>query len=390
MKRTITLLVLLFASSGCDKGQDAHDETHAREHVSDEAKRGRSAIVELTPEMLKNVEIRVEKVSRRAVSDALGLPAEVEPHPDRIAHITPLVASQVAEVKAKPGDRVEKGQVLALLKSVPLGEARANVAQAKAELDVAKDRLNRQEQLMDAGIGAQKSYVEAQGALKQARAALSAAQSRAHVYGGRGGSGATTLLRSPLAGTVVQRHATAGEVASPEQKLFVIADIDPVWIIGRAYERDLAQVRVGQSAKIRTKAFPDRVWEGAIAYVSPTLDERTRTAEVRVELPNPDGALRPGMFATLIPAATPSRDAGSVTTLAIPVGAVQREDGHSIAFVALGPDRFEKRRIVVGKQGADYVEVRDGLASGDTVVTHGSFILKSEAAKHELGGGHGH
>ena len=202
MKRTITLLVVLFASSGCDKGQDAHDETHAREHVSDEAKRGRSAIVELTPEMLKNVEIRVEKVSRRAVSDALGLPAEVEPHPDRIAHITPLVASQVAEVKAKPGDRVEKGQVLALLKSVPLGEARANVAQAKAELDVAKDRLNRQEQLMDAGIGAQKSYVEAQGALKQARAALSAAQSRAHVYGGRGGSGATTLLRSPLAGTV--------------------------------------------------------------------------------------------------------------------------------------------------------------------------------------------
>ena len=137
MKRTITLLVVLFASSGCDKGQDAHDETHAREHVSDEAKRGRSAIVELTPEMLKNVEIRVEKVSRRAVSDALGLPAEVEPHPDRIAHITPLVASQVAEVKAKPGDRVEKGQVLALLKSVPLGEARANVAQAKAELDVA-------------------------------------------------------------------------------------------------------------------------------------------------------------------------------------------------------------------------------------------------------------
>ena len=284
----------------------------------------------------------------------------------------------------------QKGQVLALLKSAQLGEARADIAQATAALEVAQDRYGRQKQLMDAGIGAQKSFVEAQGAVKQAEAVLAAAQARAQVYGGSGGSGATIVVRSPLDGTVVKRHATAGEIASIDQELFVIADIDPVWIIGRAYESDLARVHPGMSATVEVKAYPARTWEGSISYVSPTLDERTRTADVRIELENADAALKPGMFATVIPQAAELPGGETPLSLAVPTGAVQRDGGRMLAFVAKDDHRFEVRELKLGKRGTKYVEVLDGLAEGEPVVVEGTFVLKSEAAKHRMGGGHSH
>lgn len=371
------------------QGHDEHQEQGEGHEGHEDGEHHAGAPIQLGPELLQQITIRTAPAQRRHVVDALTLPAEVRPHPDRIAHITPLVSSQVSEVKVQPGDRVEKGQVLASLKSVQLGEARAQIAQAQAALDVAMDQLTRQEQLMGAGIGAQKSYVEAQAAVKQAEAGLSAAHARAQVYGGSGGSGSTTLLRSPLAGTVVERHATAGEIASPEQELFVIADIDPVWVIGRAYESDLAHVTAGMNARIQVNAFPERTWEGSIAYVSPTLEERTRTAEVRVELANTDAALKPGMFATLVPLA-PTSETDGPAGLAVPSSAVQRDGQRLLAFVALGEGRFEPRVIQIGKRGGEYVEVREGLSEGELVVTEGTFILKSEAAKHQMGGGHSH
>lgn len=388
-------LVAAFAGSlACD--HDDHDD-HPHEAAGERAHDDhappaaeRSELVELTPKALANVTIRTAKVARRRVVDALRLPAEVQPHPDQIAHITPLVPSQVIEVKARPGDKVKKGDVLAVLKNVQLGEARAEIAQAKAALEVAQDQLARQEQLAGAGIGAQKSYVEAQGAVKQAQASLGAAISRAQVYGGSGGSGATTVIRSPLAGTIVERHATAGEVATPEQQLFVIANIDPVWVVGRAYESDLPLLQKSEGAVVQLKSYPERSWKGSISYIAPTLDERTRTAEVRVELDNPDLVLKPGMFATIIPTDPPDAAADRGASLCVPVSAVQRDGEQNLAFVAKDERRFEPRILTLGKRGVDYVEVLDGLREGELVVIEGTFILKSEAAKHELGGGHSH
>jgi cobalt-zinc-cadmium efflux system membrane fusion protein len=372
-----------------DADEQQHDDGEPAGHGADRHPENNGPeLIELSLEALENVRLRSEKVARRQVVDAIRLPAEVQPHPDKIAHITPLVPSQVVEVKARPGDVVKKGDVLAVLKSVQLGEARAEIAQAKATLDVAKDQLARQQQLREAGIGAQKSYVEAEGAVKQAQAALSAAASRAQVYGGSGGSGGNTVLKSPLAGTVVERHATAGEVANPERQLFVIASIDPVWVIGRAYESDLARVQTGGLAIVSVKAYPERTWKGTISYVSPTLDERTRTAEVRVELENPDSVLKPGMFATIVPDAAQKTQGHS--PLSVPVSAVQRDGERDLAFVAKDARRFEPRVLTLGKRGLDYVEVLSGLSEGEAVVVEGTFILKSEAAKHELGGGHSH
>lgn len=392
----LSLAAVLPGSLACDHDDHAaHRHPHAGEREEahddhDSPAAERPEIVELSPTALANVTIRTARVARRRVVDAVRLPAEVQPHPDQIAHITPLVPSQVIEVKARPGDKVKKGDVLAVLKNVQLGEARAEIAQAKAALEVAQDQLARQEQLSGAGIGAQKSYVEAQGAVKQAQASLGAAMSRAQVYGGSGGSGATTVIRSPLAGTIVERHATAGEVATPEQQLFVIANVDPVWVVGRAYESDLPLLQKSEAAVVQLKSYPERSWKGSISYIAPTLDERTRTAEVRVELANADLVLKPGMFATIIPTDPPDAAAERGASLAVPVSAVQRDGERDLAFVAKDARRFEPRVLSLGKRGVDYVEVLAGLSEGELVVVEGTFILKSEAAKHELGGGHSH
>lgn len=382
---------------GCDPLGEPPHETEVsgsnHEHEQRDDKTGSHAgaeLIELSAEALQHVDLATEKVKRRHVLEAMRLPAEVQPHPDQIAHITPLVASQVTEVKARPGDTVKKGDVLAVLKSVQLGEARADIAQAQAALAVAQDRLGRQQQLMDAGIGAQKSFVEAQGAVKEAQATLAAAVSRAQVYGGGSGSGATTAVRSPLAGTIVERHATAGEVAGPDRQLFVIANIETVWVVGRAYESDLPRVRSGGPARISIKSYPERNWTGQISYVSPTLDHKTRTAEVRVELENRDGVLKPGMFATIIPMQEDEAQVRPDTPLAIPNSAVQRDGARNLAYVAKGERKFEARELQLGKRGVDHIEVLSGLSEGESVVVKGTFILKSEAAKHELGGGHEH
>lgn len=386
--RRVLVLALAFGTQlACESTRDHHEyEREGEPQAPHDRSPLDSNVVELGVEALGNIVLRTATVERRSVAEALELPAEIEPDPDRIAHITPLVASQVTEVKVRPGDVVERGQTLALLTSVQLGEARAEVAQAKAALDVARDQLARQEQLKAAGIGAERSYVEAQGAVKQAQAALSAAAARASVYGGSGGSGSTTVLRSPLAGTVVERHATAGEIATPDSQLFVIANIDTVWAVGRAYETDLGKVRVGASVRVHVKAHGERSWEGRIDHVSPTLMERTRTAEVRVQLANADGALKPGMFASILSSEEPTT--ANTAALAVPAAAVQRDGTKSIVFVQLTPNRFERRLVVVGRRGSEFVEVKEGLSEGETVVAEGAFILKSEAEKHQMGEHH--
>jgi RND family efflux transporter MFP subunit len=170
--------------------------------------------------------------------------------------------------------------------------------------------------------------------------------------------------------------------------LFVIADISRVWVLSRAYERDLKTIQVGVPATVTVKAFPDERWEGKVDYVSPMLDEHTRTAEVRVELENDKGLLRPGMFGIVSPENSHSGEKHEA--LAVPTSALQRDGESWVAFVPKTKNSFERRLVTVGTRGIEFVEVLSGLGVGEQVVSAGTFILKSEAAKHEMGGGHSH
>ncbi|MFO0571966.1 MAG: efflux RND transporter periplasmic adaptor subunit [Polyangiaceae bacterium] len=386
--RSVVLAVAL-GVAGCrqaphtEEGNRGAEKDNAAAHKDEKQGAHAKGEVHLSAAAVERSRIRVGEAKRQALAGGLHVPAEVRLDPDRTAHVTPIVQSQITEVKVKLGDQVKKGQPLAVLKSVELGEASASIRSARASVSVAEDNLARQRQLLDAGVGAQKSHVEAEGELRKARAALSAAQTRAGIYGGAGGG----VVKSPLAGTVIERHATAGEVASPDRPLFVVGDVSRVWIVGRVYEKDVGLIKAGLSATVRLHAYPARAWTAEVDFVSAVLDEATRSAEVRMTLPNDEGLLKPGLFGTIVLGAP---DAG-VSPVVVPESAAQELEGKTVVFVpADEPNAFVAKTVVIGARADGWVEILTGLAEGQKVVVEGAFTLKSAVLAAELGEGHAH
>lgn len=354
--------------------------------------------VRLSPEAIERSQIVVGGVSTERLVGGIRVPAEVTLNPDRTAHITPLVAGRIDEVNASLGDHVKKGQILAKLRSVSLGEARSQVAQARASVEVARASFLRQETLQKEGIGSRRAFLEAQGEYLKAQAELTAAKERVKVYGGgggRGGKGSVSTVRSPLDGVIIERHATPGEVVSVEGPMFVVADLGRVWVVGRLYEQDVATATTGAAAVVTLPAYPERSWQGEVSYVASTLDPATRTLPVRVELDNSEGVLRPGLFGTIALSKPVTDGAGhedsKSAAVSVPQAAVQRIEGKNVVFVPGDePGEFRAVPVVLGVKSNGRVEVTRGLQAGDRVVTMGAFTLKSELQRSEMGEGHAH
>ena len=384
---TILLCLLLWAC-GCDT--DGHGREHA-EHEgggqhSDSAGEG-SDRVTIDPAAIERNDIRVEEVRSAVVAGGIEAPAEVQLPPDRMAHVTSLVSGQLERVEATVGDQVEEGQVLATLRSAELGESRGAVEEARAQLEVARSNFQRQQELEEAGIGARRDFLEAQGALRSAEAAFAAARRRVSVYG-QGGTGSSTPIRSPIAGTVLQQHATVGEIVHPDEALFVVGDPSLVWVVGRVYPQDVGQVAAGAPVTVSLQSDAERTWEGTLDYVAPSLDQGSRTMPVRVELENADGSLRPGLFATL--SITPASTGGEPAP-AVEADAVIRMGDREVVFVP-GEDvgHFRAVPVTPGSRGGGLVQIREGLSPGERYVADGAFVLKSELSRSQLGHGHAH
>jgi RND family efflux transporter MFP subunit len=183
---------------------------------------------------------------------------------------------------------------------------------------------------------------------------------------------AITIL-SPQTGTVVEKQAVAGLAVTPMMHLYVVADLSAVWVVADVYERDLAQVKVGQTSRMKIDALPGRTFEGVVTFVSPTVDQATRTVKVRFEFPNRDGTLRPGMYATVEIAATGGEG------LVVPSDSVVDTGERKIVFVARGAGRFDPRPITTGAAFNGRYEVLEGLRDGEVIATSGQFLLDSES-----------
>lgn len=186
-------------------------------------------------------------------------------------------------------------------------------------------------------------------------------------------------VESPRDGFVVEKNAIAGQMVEKGAKLYRIADLATVWVLADIYESDLPFVRVGQTATVRLSYLPDRVFNGRVTYVYPTVNEKTRAARVRMEFYNPGYFLKPGMYATVDIRAQLLADA-----VLVPAMAVLRSGERNTVFVDLGEGRFEPRAISLGARGAgDVYQVLDGLKPGERVVTSGQFLLDSESQLRE-------
>ncbi len=184
----------------------------------------------------------------------------------------------------------------------------------------------------------------------------------------------TLTYRSPVSGIVMEKKAVQGMRFTPGEVLYQIADLSSVWIVADVFEQDLAQVKPGQSARVKLNAYPGQEFSARLTYVYPTLNPLTRTVPVRLELANPGGLLKPAMYAD-VELAAPS----SGKVLAIPTSAVIHGGKNQTVLVQLGEGRFEPREVKLGIEGNDYVEVLAGVGEGEKVVVAANFLIDSES-----------
>jgi len=182
-------------------------------------------------------------------------------------------------------------------------------------------------------------------------------------------------LRSPSGGVVLKKNVTLGARVMPADTLYEIADLSVVWVLADVYESELASLRAGDTAQVTLTSDPARVYSGRVTFVSPVLNEATRTAQVRIEIANPSGALKPDMYANvLIMLGSPA-----ARVLAVPESAVLKTGTRSVLFVAHGNGEFEPRQVETGAQAADFIEIRRGVSAGETVVVDANFLIDSES-----------
>jgi cobalt-zinc-cadmium efflux system membrane fusion protein len=323
------------------------------------------------------------------LTGGLRFAASVAFNPDQVAHVSPLVEGQLVQVSARVGQEVESGDELATLRSVELGAARAELSRANAMLEVASQTSERQQRLRSEGINSERSLLDAQLTEEQARAERDAARSWLRALDAPAFGGAEMALRSPIAGEIVERHATRGESVSTADTLFVIVDLDEVWVIGNALQDQVQALSVGMPAQLSLMAYPGRIWEGQVDYIGAIVDPETRTLPVRVVLANPDRMLRPGLAGEMTLQATTPGTASTRAT--VPADAVQDMEGRSIVFVpGAEPSTFDVRPVTTGANDGHSVAVIAGLDVGEEVVVAGAFVLLSELMRDELGHGHAH
>lgn len=380
--------------SGDEHGDEHHDPGEDGHHHE-----GEPGVVELSEEAMARIELATAPVRLQDLGSRWSTTGTVGFDETGLAHVASRVEGRLVRVPGELGDRVAAGDVLAVVDSVELGEARAAYLQGRARHEVARTRLDRERTLRADRISSEEEVLDAEAEERMASAALAAARERLVLLGlDRDGIASLSwddprpsqvAVRAPFAGTVVERHATRGELVTPDRTLFTVADLSEAWLWIDVYERDLRKVRPGAEIEVRLDAWQGEVFPGTVAYVGARLDPETRTVRARADLPNPDLRLKPGMFARVALAGSGGEDDGAAEpVLTVPRRALQRDGQGAIVFVRTGPGRFERREVVVGAVTGELAEVVTGLAAGDEVVTEGAFLLKSQASADQLGGHH--
>jgi cobalt-zinc-cadmium efflux system membrane fusion protein len=352
-------------------------------------------------EAAQNATIETEIVSPQSIAGVIPASGKILVPEDRTAIIGPVNEGRIVRLYAGQGTRVKKGQKLADLESADIDQAEADYLKALADYDnarrssvaevkLAQANYDRTKLLYEKTITAGKNLQSAEHDLEVAKAsaensvngtkaALTAARRHLLILGltesaidalpNKPDLAAVFSLNSPIDGIVVERNATIGASVGTDANLFKIIDLSRVWIDANVFEKDLQRVRLGQQVKLTVPAFPGATFSGRVILVNSVVDPDTRTVKVRTEVANPDGRLKPDMFANVEIITDVNRSG-----ISIPQSAVLNEDGKTVVFVAQG-NAYQKRQVTVGIKNDDRVEIVEGLNAGDRVVVKGNYLL---------------
>jgi membrane fusion protein, heavy metal efflux system len=341
--------------------------------------------VVLSPEAVSRAGIKTVPAEVVTSQATIQLPGTVMADAYREVKVVPIVGGIITKVHVELGATVKRGTPLAMLFSPELAEAQTKYLSMRAMLVADHQKLQRTQQLVTIGAASRQELEDITAVHASHATEVEAARqrllllglSREHVEALTNPSQIVSdvTVPAPLTGVITSRTANLGQVASMAQELFVVTDLSQVWVIGDLYEQDFQAVHVGSEAALTTPAYPILTLRGRVTYIDPRVDPQTRTAKVRVEVPNTEGRLRLGMYVTL--AFTTS---GGERTVVIPRAAMQTIGERQVVFVP-APDeegKFLSRPVQVGPLRGDLVTIRSGVQPGEVVVTEGSFFLRAE------------
>lgn len=341
-------------------------------------------VVALTPDAVKRAGIVVATVANGTSVAEIRLPGIVEPNAYRQVAVTPLVAGRVTRVSAELGDRVRRGQTIAQIYSPQLAETQTRYVSARAMLDAHDRELQRTQRLVEIGAASRQELERIHAEHAAQAAAVQSARSQLELLGIPASTlddmgpaeklNATTNVPAPIDGIITERGANVGLNVDPATKLFTVVDLSTVWVVADVYEKDLSQVRIDSDATVTTAAF-EGTFRGRVSYIDPQVSTETRTANVRIEVPNPRGELRLGMYADVV-----VTSGASTSVPVIPRSAVQNVGDRTVVYLADPKDagKFIEREVRLGQSSGAQVEVASGLQAGDVVVTAGSFFVRAE------------
>ena len=343
--------------------------------------KGAEKLLILNAEETQTAGIKVQKLELQEKTAQVVVTATIQANQDRLAHVAPRMPGRIVKVSANLGDKVKPGQPLAVLDSIELGEARSSYQQAASEAALAQAGFERAQRLNADNIIPEKEFLRARAEQEKARASLRAAMDKLRMMGvdPEQPSGSIFPITAPFAGTIIEKKAVLGELAPPDQSLFTVANLSVLWVEANLFEKDLAKVKPGTQASITVSAYPDDVFKGRLTYISSVVDKDTRTVKARVEVPNPDGRLKPEMFATVA-----IHTGSSTKALLLPEDAVLLVQGQPTVFVA-ERGGFEPRAVEVGERAQGQVVIRAGIEAGETVVVSGAYALKARLLKSQIG-----
>jgi cobalt-zinc-cadmium efflux system membrane fusion protein len=379
MWRALAALAMVLALAALSCNRHAGSKTEARAEPP-------PGEVWLTDAQVTEAKIKVAPLEEQDVDDVILTSGKVAFDDAHVSHVFSPVSGKVTRIEAKVGQRVKKGDVLAILESPDIGIASADLQKAEADRITAEHDLERQTELLAAHATSQRDFEQATDSYRKAKAEVERAKQKALLF--RAGSAGTVTqtyaIRAEIEGEVVAKNVSPGGEVQGQYgggtavELFTIGELDRLWVVADVYEMDTARVKVGSRVNIKLFSMPNKVFPAKIEWVSGTLDPSTRTAKVRCVLDNTERTLKPEMYATLYIAVDERK------ALAIPRSALLRLGEQTSVFVEKGRSSdgrrvFARVPVVVDEaEGGKWLPLTKGPERGVLIVTEGTILLAGE------------
>ncbi|RKR80021.1 cobalt-zinc-cadmium efflux system membrane fusion protein [Mucilaginibacter gracilis] len=317
--------------------------------------------------------ITVDTAKTTSMKDELNLSGEVSNDDNNVVKVFPFSSGQVIDVKVSLGDKVSKGQTLAMMRSADIAGNYTDLSSTQSDVAVTKRQLEQAEYLYKNGIASERDYTEAKENYNKAVAANNKVKSQLTINGG-GNTAANGMLiiKAPQNGYIVEKNITSGSFIRQDNNgsMFTISNMKDVWIWANVFESDISKVKVGYTAKVTTLAYPDKVFMGKVNEVSSVLDPDNKVMKIKIALPNPDMLLKPQMFTNVT--ITNNENKQSV---AIPAKAIVFDNSKNFVVVYNSKCDLKVREVSVIKTVDDVTYIASGLNPGDKVISKNQLLL---------------